>query len=134
MNEVGHEELKKSDAIIIGTPVYNANPSAKILDFIKHWPLKPEMRNKIGAVFVTAGGISAGEELSQMSIIQAMLIFGMIIVGGEDWKSAFGSSLITSELELINKKKYFAKKAIQLGKRVATVTKNFKKFEAWAYA
>lgn len=124
VENVDLNDIVNSDAIIIGSPVYNANPSPKILDFISEWPFEKQiMKNKIGAVFVTAGGISAGEELAQMSIIQSMMVFGMIIVGGEDWKSAFGASLVTDELNLLSQKKYFNEKAINLGKRVALVTK-----------
>ena len=138
VKKVSKNELLKSDAIIVGSPVYNANPSSDILNFIFTWPhTTPKnaatgwkvhpMRNKIGAVFVTAGGISAGEEVTQMSIIHAMLIYGMIIVGGRGWRSPFGSSLVTTELDLIKEIKYFNKKAFRLGNRVAIITKNLKK-------
>ena len=108
VENVDLNDVVNTDAIIIGSPVYNANPSPKILDFISEWPIEKQiMKNKIGAVFVTAGGISAGEELAQMSIIQSMMVFGMIIVGGEDWKSAFGASLVSDELNLLSQKNYF---------------------------
>ena len=39
------------------------------------------MENKIGAAFATSGDPSGGKETTMMSIIQALLIYGMIIVG-----------------------------------------------------
>jgi NAD(P)H dehydrogenase (quinone) len=39
------------------------------------------MENKIGAAFSTSGDASGGKETTIMSIIQALLIYGMIIVG-----------------------------------------------------
>jgi len=39
------------------------------------------MEGKIGAAFATAGDPSGGKETTMMSIIQAMLIYGMVIVG-----------------------------------------------------
>ncbi len=92
------EDLLWADAIIVGSPVHNANIAAPVMEFIALWPFEGEpLKNKIGAAFVTAGGISAGEELAQMNIIQSMLIFGMIVVGGPDWKQPFGASAIVGE-------------------------------------
>ena len=53
------------------------------------------MRDKVGAAFVTAGGISAGEEAVQLAILRAMLVYNMIVVGGADWTAAFGASAVT---------------------------------------
>jgi NAD(P)H dehydrogenase (quinone) len=39
------------------------------------------MENKVGAAFSTSGDDSGGKETTMMSIIQALLIYGMIIVG-----------------------------------------------------
>jgi NAD(P)H dehydrogenase (quinone) len=60
-----------------------------------------------------------------MNILHSMLVFGMIVVGGEDWTSAFGASAITSEKPFGETQKdvvvadQFLKKAEGLGKRVA---------------
>ena len=128
INKVKNNELIKYDAVIVGSPVYNANPSPKVIDFMYRWPHDSgNMNNKIGATFVTAGGISGGEELVQINIIQAMMIFGMIIVGGSDWQSPFGASKIIEELDLKKESKHFDLKAFNLGVRVATITKNLGK-------
>jgi NAD(P)H dehydrogenase (quinone) len=52
---------------------------------------------KIGAAFVTAGGISAGEELVQMNILHSMLIFGMMVAGSPGWQQPFGASGMVAE-------------------------------------
>jgi len=92
------KDLLDADAIMIGSPVYNANLAPEVVQFMSAWPFEGNpLKNKIGAGFVTAGGISAGEELAQMNILHTMLIFGMIVVGGDDWTSAFGASAITNE-------------------------------------
>jgi NAD(P)H dehydrogenase (quinone) len=115
------EDLLKADAIIIGSPVYNANPASEVLKFIEGWPFEGSpMKNKIGAVFVTGGGISAGEELAQVNLLHSMLIYGMVIVGGADWTSAFGASAITDEGPFKNGvDDIFLKKGEGLGKGVA---------------
>lgn len=117
-----------ADAIIVGSPVYNANIAAPVMEFMSSWPFEGEpLKNKVGAAFVTAGGISAGEELAQMNILQSMLIFGMIVVGGPDWKQPFGASAIVHEepfqLPVHGEiSPYFAEKGRKLGLRVAQVT------------
>lgn len=123
-----------ADAIIIGTPVHNSNTAIPIQKFINKWPINGGlMKNKLGAVFVTAGGISSGEELTMMNLIHSMLIYNMIIVGGTDWKSPFGASAITEEPPFNKRVKnpkldpYFLEKGKKLGKRVASILIRFKK-------
>ena len=92
------KDLLNADAIILGSPVYNANLAPEVVQFMSTWPFEGNpLKDKIGAAFVTAGGISAGEELAQVNILQSMLVFGMVVVGGDDWTSAFGASAITNE-------------------------------------
>ena len=114
-------DLLKADAIILGSPVYNANLSSDVLKFIESWPFEGSpLKNKIGAAFVTGGGISSGEELVQVSILHAMLVFGMVVVGGDDWTAPFGASAITNEAPFDTKMNdAFLQKGQPLGKRVA---------------
>ena len=123
------KDLLEADAIIIGSPVYNANLAPEVVQFMSTWPFEGNpLKDKIGAAFVTAGGISAGEELAQVNILHNMLIFGMIVVGGDDWTSAFGASAITNEsvFKSAQVDKIFLQKGYTLGKRVATLAKKMK--------
>jgi NAD(P)H dehydrogenase (quinone) len=124
------DEILKADAIILGSPVYNANVAPEMQYFINNWPFRGEpLKNKIGASFVTAGGISAGEELVQLNILHSMLIFGMIVVGGNSWQSAFGASAVTKEEPFAKNEEiddHFLTKGFDLGKRVAELARNFK--------
>ena len=123
------KDLLNADAIIVGSPVYNANIAPDVVQFMSTWPFEGNpLKDKIGAAFVTAGGISAGEELAQVNILQSMLVFGMIVVGGNDWTSAFGASAITNEgvFKTAQLDKIFLQKGFSLGKRVATIAKKMK--------
>ncbi len=122
------QDLLDAHAIIVGSPVYNANVSPPISAFISSWPFEDQpLKGKIGAAFVTAGGVSSGEEITQMNILQSMLVFGMIVMGGPDWSTPFGASAIRGDDffpydEPIHPG--FIKKGNDLGQRVAeTVVK-----------
>ncbi len=133
MTEATTNDILAADAIIVGSPVYNANAAPEVQQFINRWPFEgAPLRDKIGAAFVTAGGFSAGEELVQMNILHSLLIFGMIVVGGPDWQQPFGASGIVAEKPFETEKQagkvdeQFLKKGEALGKRVAELARRWK--------
>jgi NAD(P)H dehydrogenase (quinone) len=96
---------------------------------VNGWPFQGQpLKDKIGAAFVTGGGISAGEELTQLNLLHSMLIFNMIVVGGDTWRQPFGASGITDENpftegevgDLIHPQ--FLVKGEALGRRVAALS------------
>jgi NAD(P)H dehydrogenase (quinone) len=122
IEEITEEEVMKAGAIVVGSPVYNANIAPAVQEFINSWPFEGRpLKDKIGAAFATGGGISIGEELVMLNIIHSMLIHGMVIIGGEETEAAFGASAITGEGEYAGKavQEVFLKKAEGLGRRVA---------------
>jgi len=134
VTEATTPDILAADAIIVGSPVYNANVAPEVQKFINSWPFEgAPLRDKIGAAFVTAGGFSAGEELVQMNLLHSMLIFGMIVVGGPDWQQPFGASGIVAEKPFEKEKQagkvdeQFLKKGEALGKRMAELAKRWKK-------
>lgn len=80
--EVEKDDFTSADGLILGSPVYFGTMAAqlkKVLDdFIG---VRKKMEDKVGAAFATAGDASGGKETTMMAIIQALLIYGMIIVG-----------------------------------------------------
>lgn len=133
VKEAKAADVLAADAIIIGSPVYNANLAPPVQEFINSWPFKDApLRDKLGAAFVTAGGISAGEELAQMNILHSMLVFGMIVAGGPNWRSPFGASAIVNEEPFKSPEKGhvesgFLAKGEALGKRVAELALKLKR-------
>lgn len=133
VTEATENDVLVADAIIVGSPVYNANVAPEVQKFINSWPFEGSpLRDKIGAAFVTAGGFSAGEELVQMNLLHSMLVFGMIVVGGPDWQQPFGASGIVGEKPFETEQQagkvdeQFLKKGEALGKRVAEVARRLK--------
>ena len=128
------DDLLWADAIILGSPVHSANIAAPVQEFIRIWPFEgQELKDKIGAVFVTGGGISAGEELAQMNLIHTMMVFNMIIVGGPTWDQPFGASAITGEEPFSSDgdetsiEQAFLRKGHALGERIAKITVKLKR-------
>lgn len=123
IEETTEDDLLAAGAIIVGSPVYNAIMAPQVQSFMLSWPFHGQrMKDKLGAAFVTAGGISAGEETAMLSILKAMLIHNMVVVGGDHWTSAFGASAIVEEGpfgESSSLHPDFIEKGERLGKRVA---------------
>jgi len=122
IDQVSTKEVLEADAIVVGSPVYNANVAPAVQEFINSWPFEGRpMKDKLGAAFVSGGGISIGEEGVMMDILRAMLIQGMLVMGGEDTEAAFGASAITGEGPFQGQKidPIFLAKGFGLGKRVA---------------
>ncbi len=123
--------LRAADALIVGSPVHDANLAVPVLQLLQRLPFPDGMRDKVGAAFVTGGGMSAGEEEVQFDILRAMLINSMILVGGGEWREPFGASAVTAEapwdsLPAGRVAPQFLEKARQLGRRVATLTRQLK--------
>jgi NAD(P)H dehydrogenase (quinone) len=124
-------QLRAADAVIVGSPVHSANVVAPVIEFISRWPFPDGMRDKVGAAFVSGGGISAGEEEAQLAILRAMLINSMVVVGGGEWTQPFGASAVTDEPPWATLPRgqvagQFLEKAARLGRRVATITRQLR--------
>lgn len=81
-DEVTRDDFADSAGVIAGSPVYFGSMAAPLKCVLDDYVgVRRRMENKIGAAFATAGDPSGGKETTLMSIIQAFLIYGMIIVG-----------------------------------------------------
>ena len=83
-------------------------------DFDEFVGVRRKMEGKVGAAFATSKDPSGGKETTMMSIIQALLVYGMVIVG--DPMSAtghFGVACVDAPDETARQN------GMKLGKRVA---------------
>ena len=121
-SEVTKEDFVTSDGIIAGSPVYFGTMTAELKEvFDKYVGVRKQMGDKIGAAFATSGDDAGGKETTIMSIIQAMLIYGMIIVGDPlDATGHYGVACTGAPDQKT------ADSAIKLGKRVALLVKKLK--------
>ena len=80
--EVTKDDFVNSAGIIAGSPVYFGGMAADMKRvFDEFVGVRKKMEGKVGAAFATSGDASGGKETTMMSIMQAMLIYGMVVVG-----------------------------------------------------
>lgn len=80
--EVTKDDFLASAGIIAGSPVYFGVMAADLKRvFDEFVGVRRKMEDKVGAAFATGGHHTGGKETTIFSIIQCMLIYGMIIVG-----------------------------------------------------
>ncbi|HTY23895.1 MAG TPA: NAD(P)H-dependent oxidoreductase [Desulfomonilaceae bacterium] len=80
--EVTKDDFVNAAGIIAGSPVYFGVMAADLKRvFDEFVGVRKKMENKVGAAFCTSGFWAGGNETTIMSIIQCLLIYGMIIVG-----------------------------------------------------
>lgn len=128
--EVKCAELLATDALIVGSPVYWSNMAGEVKSFFDRWstecqvlPPAFQMRDKVGAAFVTGGETSSGKEVALLTLVAAMLGNRMIVISegqalGAAATTGDGKSPVT-EKEL--------DEARRLGERVAQVTLTLKR-------
>jgi len=114
------KDLLDSDAIIIGSPTYYglmAAPVKKLID--KTVDIHGKLEGKVGAAFTSSGGSATGAETTILSILQAMLVHGMIVQGNPDDKH-YGVACIgrpkKNDLKLCRK---FGKRTAELALRLS---------------
>jgi NAD(P)H dehydrogenase (quinone) len=79
------QDFQDSDGIIMGSPTYFGQMSSKVKHIIDDSiEVHTKLTGKVGAAFTNSGGTASGAETTLLSILQAMLIHGMIIQGNAE--------------------------------------------------
>ena len=114
-HDVTKDDFLNSQGIIAGSPVYFGTMAAELKSvFDRFVGLRSKMGGKVGAAFATSGDASGGKETTLLSILQAMLINGMIIAGDPlDATGHYGTSCVGAPDSQTQAN------AAKLGKRVA---------------
>ena len=121
-SEVSKDDFLASEGIIAGSPVYFGVMAAGLKKvFDDYVGIRKKMEGKVGAAFATSNDPTGGKETTMMSIIQALLIYGMIIAG--DPMSATGHYGVAC---VGAPEKKTAENATKLGQRVAQIAKKLR--------
>jgi len=117
--EVKKEDFVDSAGVIAGSPVYFGAMAWDLKRvFDEYVVIRKKMENKVGAAFSTSGDASGGKETTMMSIIQCLLIYGMIVVGDPmDATGHYGVACVGAPDEKTSENGH------KLGRRVAELCK-----------
>ena len=115
--EVSTDDFLNAAGVIAGSPVYFGVMAADLKRIFDEFvSTRRKMENKVGAAFATGGHHTGGKETTMMSIIQCMMIYGMIIVGDPmDASGHYGVACVGAPDDTA------AGDGFKLGKRVAEV-------------
>jgi len=115
------EDLLSADGIMIGSPTYYGQMSAKIKALIdKSVKIHGKLEGKVGAAFTSSGGTASGAETTLLSILQAMLVHGMVIQGRASNKHYGAAAVGSPSKDELNVCK-------ELGKRTASLLMKLRK-------
>jgi len=115
------EDLLGADGIIMGSPTYYGLMSAKLKALLdESVKIHGKLEGKVGAAFTSSGGTATGAETTLLSILQAMLVHGMIVKGRHDTKH-YGAAAVGRP------KKEELDSCRDLGERVAELAAKLKK-------
>jgi NAD(P)H dehydrogenase (quinone) len=90
------DDMLNADGIIMGSPTYFGGMSAKLKAvFDASIKVHKKLAGKVGAAFTSSGGTSSGAETTLLSILNAMLIHGMIVQGRADTQHYSAASVGT---------------------------------------
>jgi len=113
------DDLLNADGIIMGSPTYYGQMSAKLKALIdESVKIHGKLEGKVGAAFTSSGGTATGAETTLLSIIQAMLVHGMIVQGRANEKHYGAAAGSPNQKDL--------EQCRTLGKRVASLATKLK--------
>ncbi len=109
------EDLLDADAIIMGSPTYYGQMSGRLKNLIDETnKIHGKLKGKVGGAFTSSGDTACGAETALLSVLESMLIHGMIVQGRYDNKHYGAASVGAPGKQEIESCK-------ELGKRVASL-------------
>ncbi|OGD44707.1 flavodoxin [Candidatus Bathyarchaeota archaeon RBG_16_57_9] len=82
VDEASVDELPLYQGLILGSPVYYGLPSSKIKEFldvsVKH---HGKLEGMVGGAFASSGGTHTGAETTIISLLEALMVHGMVVQG-----------------------------------------------------
>jgi len=96
-------------AVVLGSGVFNGNPSPKILQFVNSFDFEDRLTNKVAGAFATGGAAAGGLEQVLASINRALKTFGLVSIGGSNWKNADGTGIITDPSQVCTNDTWLAR-------------------------
>jgi NAD(P)H dehydrogenase (quinone) len=120
VSETSMKDLVEADGIILGSPTYYGLISGRLKALIdKSVKVHGKLEGKVGAAFTSSGGAASGAETTLLSIVQALLVHGMIVQGRSGSKHYGATAVGVPNRKDLNS-------CVDLGKRTATLVMRLK--------
>lgn len=120
VDQADADDLVEADGIIIGSPTYFGQMSSKIKAFIDaSIKVYGKLEGKVGAAFTSSGGTATGAETTLLSIIEAMLIHGMIVQGRSEDKHYGAAAVGEPDQEALENCRKLGERTALLVKKLA---------------
>jgi NAD(P)H dehydrogenase (quinone) len=120
VEDVSLNDLVRADGVVLGSPVYYGQMSAGLKSLVdKSVKVHGKLEGKVGAAFTSSGGKASGAETTLISILEALLVHGMIVQGRSS-RRHYGSACVGAP------KTQDIRECKELGKRVATLCMKLK--------
>jgi len=82
IEDVNLDELQAADAIVVGSPTYYGRLAGAVASFFDESVARHgKLDGKVGGAFSSSSNIGGGNETTILSIIQTLLIHGMVVQG-----------------------------------------------------
>lgn len=120
VDDVKLKDLLKADGIIMGSPTYYGQMSGKLKSFIDtSVKIHGKLAGKAGGAFTTSGGAACGAETTLLSILNAMLVSGMVIQGMHEYNHYGAASVGAPGTKETKSGKMLGKKVAELAMKLS---------------
>ena len=119
VEDISAKDLLEYDGIIVGSPTYYGSMAAEVKKlFDDTVAFHGKLDGKVGGAFSSSANLGGGNETTVLSILEAMLIHGMIIQG--DWQGDHYGPVAIEEIDKRCKEicKRFAERFVNLLKKM----------------
>ncbi len=82
IEDLDKDYVNAADAVVFGTPTYYANMAWQMKKWIDEGCSGLNLAGKLGAVFATANVIGGGSETALLTLINHILVKGMVVYSG----------------------------------------------------
>jgi len=114
-------DLLRYDAIILGSPTYYGQMAAEMKQFIdKSVRIHGRLAGKVGGAFTTAGGTHCGAETCLLSLLAALLIHGMAVIGDASYNHYGPAAVGAPDKAALRLGRLYGRKIARLAKKLSS--------------
>lgn len=108
-----------ADGVVLGSGVFNGNAAPRLLDFLNSFDFMDNLQTKVGGAIATGGSAAAGLQMVMDSLNRGMKTFGMVTIGGRNWRNSDGVVGLTTADASLDDPKHTLSLARDQGSRIA---------------